>query len=164
MPRDCTVCVHPDVFVINERLVGIGGKLSNRSIAKQYGVDHNAVQRHRKHIPELLAKAPRAEEVAEADRLLDRIEELQARADRILTRAEETDNYTAMLGGIREMRANLELIGEVTKELDRTPTLNLHLNPVWLELRTTILAALDHHPEARESVVRALEEASNGRG
>jgi hypothetical protein len=36
LPRKCTVCGHPDVFLINEAIVGIGeqGKLSNRAIMR----------------------------------------------------------------------------------------------------------------------------------
>lgn len=65
--------------------------------------------------------------------------------------------HSATLGAFRELRANLELIGEVTKELDRTPTLNLHVNPEWIELRTVIVRALEPHPEARESFLHAIE-------
>ena len=162
MPRVCTVCAHPDVFTINERLVGIGGKPSLRNIAKQFDLNYQAVHRHREHIPEMLSRASRAEEVAEADSLLERLESLHSRTEAILNRVEETDNYGASLGAIREMRRNLELIGEVTKELDRTPTINLHLNPQWLELRAVIVGALEPYTDARESVLRAIEGASNG--
>jgi len=64
------------------------------------------------------------------------------------------------------MRHNLELIGEVTKEINRTPTLNLHLNPEWVELRTAIVLALEPYSEAKDAVVRAIEAkpAGNGRG
>lgn len=79
-----------------------------------------------------------------------------------LSRVEETDNYSATLGAFRELRANLELIGEVTKELDRTHTINLYLNPEWMELRTVIVRALEPHPEARESFLQAIEGVGNG--
>jgi hypothetical protein len=161
--RSCTVCSHPESFEINERLVGIGGKLSLRNIAKQYGLNYQAINRHREHIPELLAQASRAEEVAQADGLLDRVEDLQRRTLAILEAAEETSDYRTALAAIRESRSNLELIGEVTKELNRTPTLNFHLNPEWIELRTAILVALEPHPEAAASVSRAmLEIEENG--
>ncbi len=156
MPRACTVCQHPDAVLINEALVL--HKQSNRSIAQQYGVGHGSVQRHREHVPEMLSRASRAEEVVQADSLLERLEDLHRRTEAILERVEETDNYGASLGAIREMRRNLELIGEVTKELDRTPTLNLSLNPQYIQLQTTVVEALESYPEARESVVAALGE------
>jgi hypothetical protein len=161
MPRRCTICDHDEYHAINVALVQ---RDAYRNIAERYGVSVGALSRHTKdHLPELLVKAKNAAEVAEADSLLDRIEALQSRTEAFLSRVEDTENYSATLGAIREMRSNLELIGEVTKELNRTPTLNIHLNPEWLELRAVIVAALEPHPHARESVLRALEDGSNGR-
>jgi hypothetical protein len=110
----------------------------------------------------MLAQASRAEEVAQADSLLDRLEDLQRRTEAVLEEVEGTGNYLATLGAIREMRRNLELIGEVTKELNRQPTINLTLNPEYLQLRAAILVALEPHPEAAESVSRAMLEIENG--
>jgi hypothetical protein len=161
LARSCSVCQHEDNVLINEALVVQG--LSNRAMARQFGLSKDAVRRHRQHIPEMLAQASRAEEVANADSLLDRLEDLQSSTEAILSRVEGTDNYSAMLGAIREMRSNLEVIGEVTKELNRTPTLNLTLSPEWLELRALIVRAVEPFPEAREGILRALEVGGNGR-
>jgi len=161
VPRGCSVCLHPDAVLINEALVVQG--TSNRAITRQYDLSKDAVRRHREHIPNMLAQASRAEEVAQADSLLDRLEALQSRTEGILSRVEGTDNYQASLGAIREMRSNLEVIGEVTKELNRTPTLNLTLSPEWLELRALIVRAMEPFPEAREGILRALEAGGNGR-
>jgi len=116
----------------------------------------------KEHLPKLLAMARDAERSARADSLLDRLEALQADTKVVLDEVRETENYGARLGAIREMRRNLELIGEVTKELDRTPTLNLHLNPEWLRIETTIVTTLERFPEAKEAVVGALKELPNG--
>ena len=102
-------------------------------------------------------------EVAEADSLLDRIEALQRRTLAILEATEATHDHRTALAAIREARGNLELIGEVTKELNRTPTLNLSLSPEWLELRAVIVGALETHPEARAAVVHAIA-AKEGNG
>ena len=161
MARSCSVCQHEDNVLINEALVVQG--LSNRAMARQFGLSKDAVRRHRQHIPEMLAQASRAEEVAKADSLLDRLEDLQSRTEAMLSRVEGTDNYSAMLGAIREMRSNLEVIGEVTKELNRTPTLNLTLSPEWLELRALIVRAVEPFPEARVGILRALKAGGNGR-
>jgi hypothetical protein len=160
LSRSCTVCSHPDSVLINEELVL--KRTANRRVAAQYGLTEQSIRRHREHIPEMLARSSLAEEVAEADSLLERLEDLHRRTEAILARVEETDNYGASLGAIREMRRNLELIGEVTKELDRTPTINLHLNPQWLELRAVIVTALEPYTDARGAVLRAIEGASNG--
>jgi hypothetical protein len=105
-----------------------------------------------------LALAVDAEASARADSLLDRIEALQSRTLSILEATEETNEHRTALAAIREARGNLELIGEVTKELNRTPTLNLHLNPEWLQIEATIVATLERFPKAREAVVGALKE------
>jgi hypothetical protein len=97
VPRECTVCNHPDAVLINEHLVGIGGKLSNRAIARQYDLHHDAVQRHRQHVPELLVKASQAMEVAEADSLIDQMRDLQRRALSILDKAEDAEDLRACL-------------------------------------------------------------------
>jgi hypothetical protein len=39
---------------------------------------------------------------------------------------------------------------------------NLNISPEWLELRTVIVGALEPHPAAQESVLRALESVDNG--
>jgi len=163
MPRTCTVCSHPNRADIEDAIV-IHSQ-SKRRIAAQHGVTEQALRRHlREHLPALLALARDAERAARADTLLDRIEALQSRTEEALAKAESSDNLFATFRGISEMRRNLELIGEVTKELNRTPSLNLHLNAEWIELRSVIIGALDPHPDARDAVVRAIASVGNGRG
>jgi hypothetical protein len=132
---------------------------AKRRIASQNGVSERAVRYHmREHLPALLALARDAERAARADTLLDRMEALQSQTLAILDAPE--DQRTA-LAAIAQARRNLELIGEVTKELDRAATVNVALNPEWLEIRGVIIAALEPHPTARDSVLRALEGVGN---
>src|SRR5215208_347907 len=149
MTRVCTVCAHPERAAMEDAF--LAGTAKTR-IAANNGVTEQALRRHLKeHLPELLALARDAERASRADTLLDRIEDLQSRTLAILEAAEGTQEYRTALAAIGEARRNLELIGEVTRELNRTPTLNLTLNPEWIELRTVIVAALDSHPDARET-------------
>jgi hypothetical protein len=160
MPRSCTICAHTDRDAIEDAFIAGTPK---RRIASHYGVSERAVRYHlREHLPALLALARDAEQASRADSLLDRIEALQSRTLAILEATDETQDHRIALAAIREARGNLELIGEVTKELDRTPTLNLHLSPEWLELRAVIVGALEPYSEARGAVLRALEGTSNG--
>jgi hypothetical protein len=162
VPRACTLCSHEHRDAIEDAFIAGRPK---RRIASHYDVTERAVRHHvREHLPALLALARDAERAARADSLLDRIEALQSRTLAILEATEETPDHRIALAAIREARSNLELIGEVTKELDRTPTLNLHFNPEWIEMRTAIVLALDPHPDARESVLRAIRGAGNGGG
>jgi hypothetical protein len=126
-------------------------------------VGEKAVRHHiREHLPALLALARDAERASRADTLLDRIEALQSRTLAILEAAEQTHEYRTALAAIRESRSNLELIGEVTRELNRTPTLNLSVNPEWLRIQGVIVTALGPHPDARENVLRAIREIRDG--
>jgi hypothetical protein len=163
MSRVCTVCGHEQRYDIDTILVCRSKPY--RDIAGQFGLSKTAIGRHvsEGHISELLALATDAEQASRADTLLDRVEELQRRTLAILEATEKTHEHRTALAAIAEARRGLELIGEITKEISRTPTLTLHLNAEWIEIRTAILSALAPHPHVRESVLRALEEVSNGR-
>ena len=155
MPRACSICSHEHRDAMEDAFIAGQAK---RRIASQHGVTERAVRYHmREHLPALLALARDAERAARADTLLDRMEALQSQTLAILDAPE--DQRTA-LAAIAQARRNLELIGEVTKELDRG-TINLALNPEWLEIRGVIVAALEPHPAARDSVLRALEGVGN---
>jgi hypothetical protein len=157
--RLCTICTHEKRFDIEELLAT--RQASYRNVAQRFGVSLDAVGRHVRsgHKGALLALAADAERAAQADILLDRIEALHRRTLAIL---EDTDEHRTALAAIREARANLELIGEVTKELDRAGTINWEINVEWQEVKALIHTALGPHPAAREAVFRALTEAPNG--
>ena len=160
MPRACSICGHEHRDAMEDAFIAGQAK---RRIASQHGVSERAVRYHmREHLPALLALARDAERAASADTLLDRIEGLHSRTMAILEAVEGTDEHGTALAAIREARRNLELVGGVTRELDRgATTINLALNPEWLELRGVIIAALEPHPAARDSVLRALEGVGN---
>jgi hypothetical protein len=164
LSRVCTICSHEQRVAIEELLAT--RQSTYRGIARKYGVSEDAVSRHVKagHISHLLALAADAERAARADTLLDRIEALHSRTLAILEAVEGTDEHGTALAAIREARRNLELIGEVTRELGRAgTTINLELSPEWLELRGVIVAALEPHPAARDTLLSALEGVGNGR-
>jgi hypothetical protein len=122
------------------------------------------VSRHVKagHVSQLLALAADAERAAQADTLLDRIEALHSRTMTILEAVEGTDEHGTALAAIREARRNLELVGEVTRELDRAGTINLELTVEWQEVKAVLVNTLASYPEAQQALFNALEEARNG--
>jgi hypothetical protein len=157
MPRTCSICSHEHRDAMEDAFIAGQAK---RRIASQHGVTERAVRYHmREHLPALLALARDAERAARADTLLDRIEYLQSQTLVILDAPE--DQRTA-LAAIAQARHNLELIAEITKELDRTPTINWEINVEWQQTKALILTALGPHPAAREAVLQALTEAPNG--
>jgi hypothetical protein len=151
------VCAHHEREGIDRALVG---GASNRSVASLYDVSEASVRRHKgKHLPAKLVMAQAAEEVAEADTLLDQVKNLQGRAYAILDKAEEAGELKTALSAIREARGNLELLAKLLGELDDRPQINLTVSLEWLELRAVIVGALEPHPEALGAVVGALEAA-----
>src|SRR5215212_2360272 len=138
MGRVCTICSHAQRYEIEELLAT--RQSTYRAIARTYGVSEDAVGRHvsSRHVSQLISLAADAERVARADTLLDRLE------------------------AFREMRSNLELIGEVTRELDRAGTINLELSVEWQEVKAVLVNTLASYPEAQQAVFNALEEAPNG--
>lgn len=107
-------------------------------------------------MPRKLAKAQEAKEVAAADDLLGQVKALRNKAISILAKAEQSGDYRTALQGIREARACVELLLEVEGEIERG-TVNIIVSPQWTEIRAVLIAALQHHPEARQSVATALQ-------
>lgn len=160
MSRTCTICTNADRQAIDKALVE--GQ-SFRTIAHQWGVSIDALKRHKRdHLPQALAQAHQAAQVAHGGDLLSQIEALQQKTLVILSKAEaKNDNITA-LKAIGEARRNLELLAELTHELNRNPQVNILLSPDWVRLRSLILNALLPYPEARQRVAAALLEAGDG--
>jgi len=155
MTRVCTVCSHENRAGIDFALLSV---TAVRSIKNLNGLTHPSVIRHREnHLPTTLLKAQEAEEIADADNLLAEIRDLQRKTYGILEKAEAAEDLRTALGAIREARGNLELLAKLAQLIDDRPQINLHISPEWLELRAVIVTALDAHPEAQQSVLRAIE-------
>jgi hypothetical protein len=160
VPRRCTVCDHPENEEINRALVA--GESTAKISGRYRTIDERALRRHRaNHLPAKLVMAEKAQEVAQADDLLDQVRDLQERALAILGKAEEAGELRTALSAIREARGNLELLAKLLGELDERPQVNILVSPEWLELRAVIVGALEPYSDARGAVLRALESESN---
>jgi hypothetical protein len=157
VPRSCTVCSHPESFAINEALVIEG--TSNRAITRLYGLSKDAVRRHREHTPQLLVESLEAEEVAAADTLLEKVEELRLKAMAVLEEAEEAHDHRIMLAAIDRASRQLELLAKLLGELQQEGTTNIIVSPQWLEVKAVILGAVDRHPEVLGEIEAAFERA-----
>jgi len=154
VPRVCTICTHPDREAIDAALVAGDGFAS---IAREYAVSQDAVARHRAgHLPERMARTPKAAEVAHADDLLGQVRALRSKAMSILLAAERQGDLRTALAGIREARACLELLLEVEGEIDRRPVVNVLVAPEWLAVRAELLDVLRGYPDARQAVAARL--------
>ena len=161
MPRTCTVCGHPEREALDLALVR---RVPYRTIAALYGVSKTAAIRHAsEHLPELLVEGYKAAEAARADDLLAELRRIADNLERLADKAEEEGDYRTAIAGNAALLKRTELLARVRQVIQESNTVNLHLSPEWLELRAVIVGALDSHPEARGSVLRALEAGGNGR-
>jgi hypothetical protein len=170
MPRTCTICQHPKRADIDKALVD--GE-PYRSIAKRFDTSDQAMYRHKaEHIPEHLAHAEAAKEVASATTLLEhvrlshaRLEQMLFTAEMMVVHAQQTNDRRGVLEAIRtvttvhrELRGYFDLLGELEGELSRQPVVNVHLSPEWQRIRVVLLQALQPYPDARSAVSQALLE------
>jgi len=93
---------------------------------------------------------------------MQQISDLQARALNILSKTEEAEDWRAANAAIREVRGCLELLGKLAGELKEGQTINVTVSTQWVELRTSIIQALEPYPEAKSGVLGALEGKTNG--
>ncbi len=101
--------------------------------------------------------AKEATEVARGDSLLEQVQFLQDKAISLLGKAENAGDMKTALQGVREARGCLELLAKMQGELAQEGTINISVNPEWLELRAVILQAVEPFPEAREAITGALQ-------
>lgn len=160
MSRTCTVCSHPDRDAIDAALVS---NEPYRHIAARTGTSTTALQRHRDgHIPVALAEATQARAILAGDDLLDRLTSYESRIARVLDEVEAKKQFGLFFAGMREARACLALLAELKGELDRRPTVNLHLSPEWHQVRADVLDTLRDYPDARLAVAARLSQLDVG--
>jgi len=109
-----------------------------------------------------LVKSAQAAEIAQADELLAEVRGLHARTLAILEASEHSHEHRTALAAIREARGNLELLAKLLGELDERPVINITSSPVWVQIRTAIVVALEPHPAARDAVLSAIEGVRGG--
>jgi IS30 family transposase len=99
MDNRCTVCTHASRAEIDRALMA---GYSLRSLAAQYGVSASALSRHLKHLDRALAAGDTQEHQRHQAALLDQLDLLQARLDRIFRKAENLHSLHVSLGCIQE--------------------------------------------------------------
>jgi hypothetical protein len=157
MGRTCTICSHDERHQINVALVQ---REPYRHIASRHNISTGALQRHsREHLPALLVKACEAIERDDAEDLAGEVIKVKEDVHRLKEKAEDEGDIRAALLGCDKALKALELQAKIEQLIQTTPIYNIHMNTEWIELRTAILRALEPHPEARESFLKALSRA-----
>lgn len=160
--RPCTVCQHAEAHPIN---IAIVQGESNRSVARSYGFSEQAVRRHRRqHLPELLVKAKEAVDVHQALDVVQQLKAINGASLSILKEARDAREAGLVLRAVDRVHRQIELQARLLGDIKEGHTLNIHLHPEWIELRTLIVRALEPYEEAQRSVVRALRSTNSSGG
>ncbi|RYG57149.1 hypothetical protein EON80_28595 [bacterium] len=72
------------------------------------------------------------------------------------------DPRELLLKSYDRLESRLELVAKLLGMINDAPTVNITINPQWLELRAVIVQSLKDYPEARLSVAAALVELEGG--
>jgi len=154
------ICQHPDRESIDKALAR---QTSNRELARVYSLSEASIRRHKaNHLPARVARAQEAEDVREALDVVRQLKAINAASLHILKEAREQGRQGTALAAIDRIHKQIELQAKLLGELDDRPQVNILVSPQWLELRATIVTALERHPQARESVLRAVDGAGSG--
>jgi len=156
MPRKCTICTGRQALEIDRALCD-GETVAD--VAKRFKVSRDALHRHRRngHVADAVAMAAESQAVANGGDLLTRVQNLERRTMSILDRAEAAGSLGVALASIREARSTIELLAKLVGDLDTGGVNVVIQSPGWVEVRAVVVAALEHHPEARAEVAAALE-------
>ena len=148
MPEQCKACLHPEKPLIDKSLLA---GMALTALASRFGLSEDSLSRHRgSHLEGEVSF--KAQGLDPQELLVD----LMANKLAAQEAAQSASSPREKLEALREVRQTTEAIAKLTgayRQVDQK-----HLLPFWTKMRTTLLKALAPYPEAREAVLRALEE------
>ena len=158
MARSCLCCAHPDRDSIDAAIVAHAESLP--VIGERYGISSESVRRHRdNHLsPSLRALRVQVQDDKRAA-LVDRIETLIVRGEAMFSDAAGAGQSAQALNILRELRAQIELLGKATGELDDRPqvTINLLTHPEVLAALNVVYTELADLPDVRQRIAARLQ-------
>ena len=136
MPQTCSICRHPEKTAIEDLL--LRNRLSLRTVAERMGVSPWALHRHKAHLASAVIVAA---EIAGADSLLARVEEVLSEVKQIAAAAKKQKDWPAAVSALREVRACLQMVGRISGDLREPATggaihLHRHLHQAGSPPRT----------------------------
>ena len=99
MVKRCSICNHPERREIDQ---GLLAAVPYRTLAAQYGLSPSALCRHGKHLSRALEVQRRRQDEFHQAALLDRLDLLNTRLDRLFNSALDQHSLHVALGCIRE--------------------------------------------------------------
>jgi hypothetical protein len=126
MPPRCQVCAHPRLYLIHEKMLE---GLPLAAVARMFGVDRNALIRHReKHMPDAMREAaenaahaagPTRLQAVEGEVLLGQAAEVYEKALDTLEDLEKPGkDQRARVSALREVRACLEMLAKLNFQIE----------------------------------------------
>lgn len=109
----CRVCADPRLDMIEAELVKVG--TVKRALARSLGIGRMSLQRHAQlHLPERMQRAAEtAKKAPAAQETLQKLADLNTLARGVFTRGYNTDNLSAAVSALRELRKIVELEGRL---------------------------------------------------
>ena len=166
MARKCSVCQHPEIDKINQR---IASGESHRSIARRFGFSSSTVDRHVKNClsKQLLAAEEAKAQAGEAthgERLLQRAEAYESKALQLMITAETHGDIRAAIAALRETRECMKTLAQLLGELKTGDTYNIIQSPVFMRIKVVMMQVLEPYPEAALALQQGLEGIANDPG
>lgn len=115
MARACSVCSHPDHLDIDASLLGAGReRLSQRDVARLYGLSRASVQRHAAdHVAPIMRAVADQVTRLHGETLLVELGGLYERTIRLLDKAEQSGDLRTAVSAVREARGAVETFAKV---------------------------------------------------
>jgi len=109
MPRMCSICSHPERAAIDLEL--LRRQASYRAIARQYGLEDDALRRHEaSHLGPKVRAAKDAQDLLDSAALIEELRDLHQHLRRQLDLAEASEDGRLALLAIREARCSVETL------------------------------------------------------
>jgi hypothetical protein len=166
--RHCLTCQHRELAAIN---LGLARGVSIRALSRRYKLHEDALSRHRaNHLPpQLRASLITGPDMpfdldklreTESQSLLANLVALRGRLFSILDVAEEGGDGNMLSRIAGQLHNNLEITGKLLGDLasGHTSVTNVLIQPQYVELRVSLVAALRPFPEAARAVAAVLHQ------
>jgi hypothetical protein len=105
--QSCKTCVHAKRAAIEDAILR---KVPHARIGEEFGLSHHSIYRHSKHLS-------RSVIVNGTQPVLNRVEALMDRLEKIAQRAESGKDWRAAVAAMREVRGSLELVAKLTGQI-----------------------------------------------
>ena len=166
----CKVCEHPDRASIE---LGLANGIGIRPLGKRYGLSSDSVWRHGKNhmtadLHAQLFTRGRANpadlenlKISESEGLLHNLIAVRGRLWGLMDLCEADEDYRTAASIAGRIDKNIETTARLLGDIHTgniSVTNNVLLLPEFHALRTNIMQALRHFPEARASVAAALKQ------